>query len=83
VAFIEHYPFICLLFRKQHNHITMVLSPVSEVQLNSNFYTHEFERALVGNEKVKPYALYIERCRTFMETPPPEKWTGERIMTEK
>ena len=45
--------------------------------------SHEFERALVANEKDKPSALYIERCRSFMETPPPEKWTGEWIMTEK
>jgi adenylate cyclase len=45
--------------------------------------SHEFERALVANDKDKPSALYIERCRTFMESPPPEDWTGEWIMTEK
>ena len=45
--------------------------------------SHEFEQALVANSKDKPSALYIERCRTFMETPPSEDWTGEWIMTEK
>mgnify|MGYP001813677335 CR=1 FL=1 len=44
---------------------------------------HEFERALAANENDKPSALYIERCRTFMEVPPPANWAGEWIMTEK
>ena len=45
--------------------------------------SHEFEHALAANDKDKPSSLYIERCHTFMETPPPENWTGEWIMTEK
>ena len=45
--------------------------------------THEFEHALLANDKDRPSALYIERCRSFMETPPPEDWTGEWVMTEK
>jgi adenylate cyclase len=45
--------------------------------------SREFKNALVANDKDKPSALYIERCRAFMETPPPEDWTGEWIMTDK
>ncbi len=45
--------------------------------------SHEFAHAIVANDKDKPSLLYIECCRTFMETPPPEDWTGEWIMTEK
>jgi adenylate cyclase len=42
-----------------------------------------FEKALSANAKDKPSTLYLERCRAFMETPPPEDWGGEWIMTEK
>ena len=43
----------------------------------------EFKHALAANKNDKPSALYIERCRTFMKTPPPHDWKGEWIMTEK
>jgi adenylate cyclase len=45
--------------------------------------THEFEHALLANDKDRPSALYIERCHTFMKNPPPDDWNGEWIMTEK
>ena len=44
---------------------------------------HEFEHALVANDKDKPSALYVERCRTFIKNPPPDDWNGEWVMTEK
>lgn len=44
---------------------------------------HEFGHALVANDKDKPSALYVERCRTFMKSPPPDDWNGEWVMTEK
>jgi adenylate cyclase len=45
--------------------------------------TKYLEKALEIDEKDMPSKLYIERCREFIETPPPEDWDGVYTMTHK
>jgi len=42
-----------------------------------------FERALKLNADDKASNVYLQRCRHFAETPPPDDWQGEWVMTEK
>jgi len=43
----------------------------------------EFEAVLACQPNDKPSKLYIERCRHFMEAPPPEEWNGVWVMDSK
>ncbi len=43
----------------------------------------EFEEVLACQPADKPAKLYIERCRHFMEAPPPEDWNGVWVMDSK
>lgn len=42
-----------------------------------------FEESLKIKSNDKSSKLYIERCNTFFETPPPEDWNGAFVMTKK
>ena len=42
-----------------------------------------FEKALSINVNDGPSKLYLDRCKTFKETPPPEDWDGVFVMTTK
>ena len=42
-----------------------------------------FSSALEANVNDVPSQLYIERCNLFKDTPPPQGWNGEWVMTEK
>ncbi|MCC5815879.1 MAG: tetratricopeptide repeat protein [Leptospira sp.] len=43
----------------------------------------EFKKALEVHPEDGPSQLYIERCETFIKTPPPEDWDGVYTMTTK
>ncbi len=43
----------------------------------------EFEAVLACHPADKPSQLYVERCRHFMETPPPPDWNGVWVMESK
>lgn len=50
----------------------------------------EFEAALVSFEKALeidpndgPSRVYVERCRHYIENPPPEDWDGVFVMKTK
>jgi len=42
-----------------------------------------FERALAANPGDGVAALYVERCRQFQATPPPDDWDAVWVLTEK
>ncbi len=42
-----------------------------------------FNSALQIDDKDGPSRLYVDRCKHFMETPPPENWDGVFTMTTK
>ena len=42
-----------------------------------------FEKALTIDSNDGPSKLYLDRCKAFKETPPPEDWDGVFIMTTK
>jgi tetratricopeptide (TPR) repeat protein len=43
----------------------------------------EFRKALEIHPDDGPSHLYIERCETFIKSPPPEDWDGVYTMTTK
>ena len=42
-----------------------------------------FEKAMSINSNDGPSKLYLDRCRAFKETPPPDDWDGVFTMTTK
>jgi adenylate cyclase len=42
-----------------------------------------FQKVLKSNPKDGPSLLYVDRCRHYLETPPPESWDGVWTMREK
>ena len=42
-----------------------------------------FQKALEIKPDDGPSKLYVERCKHFMENPPPEDWDGVFTMTTK
>ena len=42
-----------------------------------------FEQALTANPADAVAALYVERCRAFVESPPGADWDGTWVMTDK
>jgi len=42
-----------------------------------------FEKAFAQNEKDLLSKLYIERCKEFLDNPPPEDWGGVHVLTTK
>jgi tetratricopeptide (TPR) repeat protein len=42
-----------------------------------------FGKALSVNPNDGPSKLYLDRCKTFKETPPSEDWDGVFVMTTK
>lgn len=42
-----------------------------------------FEMALKIDPEDGPSELYLERARTFKDTPPPDDWDGVYVMTTK
>ena len=43
----------------------------------------KFKKALEINEDDGPSLTYVERCLSYKESPPPEDWQGEYVMTTK
>jgi len=43
----------------------------------------KFEEALKINEEDGPSLTYVKRCEAFKESPPPDDWQGEFVMTTK
>ena len=56
-----------------------------EEYMNRNFEIaiEMFEKAFARNEKDLLSKLYIERCKEFIDNPPPEDWGGVHILTTK
>lgn len=42
-----------------------------------------FEKALAANPNDRTSSIYIDRCREYVENPPPEGWDGVYVMTKK
>ena len=42
-----------------------------------------FEAALAVDPNDGPSKVYVERCRIYMETPPPQDWDGVFVMKTK
>ena len=42
-----------------------------------------FEKALTINPNDGPSKLYLDRCKAFKETPPPDDWDGVFVMSTK
>ncbi|WCL48739.1 tetratricopeptide repeat protein [Leptospira sp. GIMC2001] len=43
----------------------------------------KFQEALQIKPDDGPSQLYVERCDTFIQSPPPEDWDGVYVMTTK
>jgi len=43
----------------------------------------KFKMALEINEDDGPSLTYVERCKAYKESPPPDDWQGEYVMTTK
>ena len=73
----ETFPNIIEALPRFHNGVTLYR------RKHWNDAIREFEEVLASHPADKPSKLYIERCRHFIETPPPEDWNGVWVMESK